>query len=45
MMGVVGVTTLQSRGIGKPELHPSLEVESSSLVDYSRKACSDGNLL
>jgi hypothetical protein len=45
VMGTTGVTTLQSRVIGKPELHPSLEVESSSPTDTSIMTCSDGNPL
>jgi hypothetical protein len=44
-MGMVGITTLQSREMGKPELPPSLEVESSSPVDSLRIACSDGDRL
>jgi 3-oxoacyl-ACP reductase-like protein len=44
-MGMVGVTTLQPQEMGKLELPASLEVESSSLVDSSRMACSDGDPL
>jgi hypothetical protein len=44
-MGMVGVTTLQPREMRKPELPPLLEVESSSLMNSSRMACSDGNPL
>jgi hypothetical protein len=44
-MGMVGITTLQSREMGKPELPPSLEVESSSPADSLRIACSDGDRL
>jgi hypothetical protein len=44
-MGIAGMTMLQSRGMGKLELPPSLEVESSSLADSSRMACSDGDPL
>jgi hypothetical protein len=44
-MGMAEVTMLHSRGIGKPELPPSLEVESSSLANSSRMACSDGDPL
>jgi hypothetical protein len=44
-MGMVEVTMLNSRGIGKLELFPSLEVESTSLADSSRMACSDGDPL
>jgi hypothetical protein len=44
-MGMVEVTTSHSRGIGKPELSPSLKAESSSLGDSSRMACSDGDPL
>jgi hypothetical protein len=44
-MGMVGITTLQSREMGKPELPSSLEVESSSPVDSLRIACSDGDRL
>jgi hypothetical protein len=45
MMGTAGVTLLQRQDMGKPDLPPSLEVESSSPVDSSRMACSDGDLL
>jgi hypothetical protein len=44
-MGMTEVTMLHSRGIGKLELSPSLEAETSSLGDSSRMSCSDGNLL
>jgi hypothetical protein len=44
-MGMVGVTTLQSQGIGKPELSLLLEAELSSLADSLRMACSDGDPL
>jgi hypothetical protein len=44
-IGTGGVTTLHPREMGKPELSPSLEAESSSLVDSSRMACSDGDSL
>jgi hypothetical protein len=40
-MGLVEVTTLHGVGIGESELSPSLEVESSSLGDSLRMACSD----
>jgi hypothetical protein len=39
------VTMLHARGIGKLELPPSLEAESSSLGDSSRMGCSDGDPL
>jgi hypothetical protein len=45
MMGMAEVTTLQSQGIGKLKLSPSLEAESSSLADSSKMACSDGQPL
>jgi hypothetical protein len=43
VMGIVRITTLHPREMTKPELPPPprLEVVSSSLVDSSRKACSD----
>jgi hypothetical protein len=41
VMGLVEVTTLHGVGIGESELSPSLEVESSSLGDSLRMACSD----
>jgi hypothetical protein len=44
-MGTVGITMLQPGEVGKLVLPPSLEVESSSLVDSSRMECSDGNPL
>jgi hypothetical protein len=44
-MGIAVVTMLQPRGMGKPELSPSFEVESSSLAESSRMACSNGNPL
>jgi hypothetical protein len=44
-MGMAEVTTLHSRGIGKPELSPSLKAESSLLGDFSWMACSDGDPL
>jgi hypothetical protein len=44
-MGMAEVTTLHALGIGKSELSPSFEAESSSLGDSSRMACSDGNPL
>jgi hypothetical protein len=44
-MGIAMITTLHSREMGKPELPPSLEAESSSLVDSSRMSCSVGNPL
>jgi hypothetical protein len=44
-MGMAGVTTMQSRGIGKQELSSSLEAESSSLVDSSMMVCTDGDPL
>jgi hypothetical protein len=44
-MGMTEVTALHSRGIGKPELSPSLEAELSSLGNSSRMACSDGDSL
>jgi hypothetical protein len=44
-MGMAEVTTLYVLRIGKPELSPSLEAESSSLGDSSTMACSDGNPL
>jgi hypothetical protein len=44
-MGVAKVTTLQTIGIGRPKLSPSLEAESSSLGDSSRMACSDNDPL
>jgi hypothetical protein len=34
-----------SRGVGKPELSPSLKAESCSLGDPSRMACIDGDPL
>jgi hypothetical protein len=45
VMRTVGVTTLQPREMRKPELHPSLEAESSSPTNSSRMACSDGDPL
>jgi hypothetical protein len=44
-MGMVKVTTLHFRGIGKLELPPSLKDEFSLLDDTSRMACIDGNPL
>jgi hypothetical protein len=44
-MEMAKATTLHSRGIGKLELSPSLEVKSSSLGNSSRMACSDGDPL
>jgi hypothetical protein len=44
-MGIAEVTTLHARGMGKPELPPLLEAESSSLGDSLRLACSDGDPL
>jgi hypothetical protein len=44
-MGMVEVTPLHSRGIGKLELSPPLEVESSSLGDSLRMACTDSDPL
>jgi hypothetical protein len=41
--GVAGITALHALGRGELELSPSLESESSSLVDSSRIACSDGD--
>jgi hypothetical protein len=43
--GVAEVTTLHIIGIREPELSPSLEVESSSLGNSLRMACSDGDPL
>jgi hypothetical protein len=45
VMGMAGITTLQCRVMVKPELLPSLEVESSLLANSSRMACSDDDLL
>jgi hypothetical protein len=45
MMGIVGVTTLHPRDMGKSELPPLLEVMSPSSVDSLRIVCSDGNPL
>jgi hypothetical protein len=42
-MGTTEVTTLQPQEMGKLELPPSLEVESSSLVNSLRMVCSDGD--
>jgi hypothetical protein len=44
-MGMAGVTTLQPREMGKPELPLSLEAKSSSLADSSKMVCSDGDPL
>jgi hypothetical protein len=44
-MGIVGVTTLHPREMGKPELPLLLEVMSSSLVDSSRIVYSNSDLL
>jgi hypothetical protein len=44
-MGMAEVTMLHARGIGKLELPPSLEAESSSLGDSSRMVCKDGDPL
>jgi hypothetical protein len=42
-LGTTGVTALQPQDMGKPELPPSLKVESSSLVNSLRMACSYGD--
>jgi hypothetical protein len=45
MMGVAGVTTLHTIGVGKLELFPLHEAKSSSLATSLRMSCSDGDLL
>jgi hypothetical protein len=42
MMGIVVITTLHLREMGKLELPPPLEVVSPSSADSSRIVCSDG---
>jgi hypothetical protein len=45
VMGTIGVITLHSQEMGKPELPPSLEVVSSSSTDSLKIVCSDDDLL
>jgi hypothetical protein len=44
-MGVADITMLHALRRGEPKLSPSLETESSSLGDFSRMVCSDGDPL
>jgi hypothetical protein len=45
MMGMAEITALHALGTGKMELSPSLKVESSSLGESLRMACSDSDPL
>jgi hypothetical protein len=45
VMGIVRVTMLHSREMGKLELPPLLEDVPPSLAESSRIVCSDGDLL
>jgi hypothetical protein len=45
VMGMIGVTTLHPRGMGKPELPPPQEVVLSSSADSLRIVCSDDDPL